>query len=68
MKTVVFRVVAPYSPSTVYQRFGGTYCLHLQDDSALKMEAVCLSEVKCLKIKSSVPPKSWYPKEDHTTL
>jgi hypothetical protein len=43
MKMAVFWVVAPCSLVEVYERFGGTCCLHHQGD-ALMMEAARTSE------------------------
>jgi hypothetical protein len=47
-----------------YQRFGGAHCLHLQETSALNMEAVCSPETL---ISTYKPTQRYYPKEKHPT-
>jgi hypothetical protein len=42
---LVFRVFIPCGLAGRYKRFGGRQCLHLQDTSTLKMEAVYFSEM-----------------------
>jgi hypothetical protein len=45
MKVTIFLDVTSYSPLDIYRRFGGTFCLHLQDRRlrvilTMKMNAV----------------------------
>jgi hypothetical protein len=62
MSMFVFWVATPRWLVGGYQRFGGTYCLHLQDTSTLKTKASCSFETLVSVYRST---RRYNPEDQH---